>query len=169
MELSNQREGISLMFIGAALGFLTQILASHQTLLWVLCIGFLVSGVIVLIWPYLRNETDLTIILRLRDQVQRLLDEIGEEPKLEYRSTDMEWQLQMENWKKHKLQLVHKFRRRLLPKIQDLIHRLGEQGRTDDPLNLMIDNDPQDYAAIKELADRLSLMASRDRQQKGTR
>ena len=148
------------MFIAAALGFLSQILASQKTLLVVLCLAFFVSGVLVLSWPYLRKESNIQVILRLRNQLQKLLDNVGEEPKINYGS-EKEFNAQLDKWRKHKLQLVHRFRRRHLPQIQDFIHRLGEHGITDNPLNLMIDKDPKDYAAIKEIADRLSVMASR--------
>jgi hypothetical protein len=160
MEFSNQRWGVGLMLIAAALGFLSQILASQKTLLLVLCVAFFVSGVLVLIWPYLRKESDLKVALRLRNQLQKLLDDIGEEPKIKYGS-EKEFSAQLEKWRKHKLQLVHRFRRRHLPQIQDFIHRLGEKGITDAPLNIMIDKDPKDYAAIKEITDRLSVIASR--------
>lgn len=137
-------------------------LAPYRLPLLILCILFFVAGIIIIIWPYIKKETDLQIALRLRNQLQTLLDEIGEEPKIKYVGiSEKAWNEQLEKWRKHKLQLVHKFRRRHLPKIQDFIHRLGERGITDNPLNIMIDHDPQSYADIKEITDRLSIMIGR--------
>jgi len=155
------RLGIGLMFIGAGLGFVTAILASHPIILGIMAGACFLSGFVLCLWPYLRKESDSQLALRLRDQVQKLLDDIGEEPKIKYQIPEREWNTRLKDWGEHKLKLVHRFRRRLLPKIQDFIHRLGERGFTDDPLNIMIDHDPQDYAAIKEIADRLSVLGSR--------
>ncbi len=159
--IAENRLAISLMLIGAGLGFLAAILAFHPIILGVLATLCFLSGLLLLLYPYLRTESDAQVALRVRNQVQRLLDDIGEEPKMKYRVAEKEWNAQLEVWRKHKLQLVHTFRRRHLPKIQDFIHRLGEKGTTDNPLNIMIDNDPKDYAAIKEIVDRLGILGSR--------
>lgn len=159
--IAENRAGISLMLIGAALGFLTAILASHPIILGALAIICFVSGMGLLLWPYLRRETDSQTALRLRNQLQKLLDDIGEEPRIKYQIPDVEWKRRLELWRKYNLRLVHTFRRIHLPQIQDFIHRLGEKGITDDPLNVMVDRDPRDYAAIKEIVDRLGILASR--------
>jgi hypothetical protein len=159
--VAENRLGISLTLIGAGLGFLASILASHPVILSLLAGICFLSGLSLLLYPYLQRESDAQIALRLRNRVQRLLDDIGEEPKMKYQVPDKEWKARLEIWRKHNLQLVHTFRRRHLPKIQDFIHRLGEKGITDDPLNIMIDNDPKDYAAIKEIVDRLGILGSR--------
>ncbi len=159
--LYENRFGIGLMLIGAAFGFVTAILASHPTILWILAAVCFFSGAYLCLWQYLQTRSDSQIAFRLRDRVQRLLDKIGEEPKIKYQIPEKEWNERLQAWRTHKLKLVHTFRRRHLPQIQDFIHRLGEKGITDQPLNIMIDHDPQDYAAIKEIVDRLSTLGSR--------
>jgi hypothetical protein len=159
--LIENRVAIALMLIAAALSFLATILASHQLILSILAAVCFLGGLFLFLWPHLRKESESQIAFRLRDDTQKLLDEIGEEPKIKYQIPEAEWNTRLETWKTHKLKLVHTFRRRHLPKIQDFIHRLGEKGITNNPLNIMIDNDPQSYAAIKEIADRLGIVGSR--------
>lgn len=152
--------GLALMFIGAAVGIIGGAFGKTTAII-VGSICFVV-GIGILFWkPREPQQANSRIARKLRDQLQALLDDIGEEPKIRYSVPNDTWNQQLEKWKKHKLQLVHKFRRRHLPKIQDFIHRLGEQGTTDEPLNLMIDKDPQSYEAIKEITDRLTILASR--------
>lgn len=152
--------GLALMFIGAAISIVGGAFGkTAAAIAGGICFAI---GVGILCWkPRGARQANSRVARKLRNQLQTLLDEIGEEPKIIYSVPDKVWNERLEKWKQHKLQLVHKFRRRHLPKIQDFIHRLGEQGMTDEPLNLMIDNDPQSYEAIKEIADRLTILASR--------
>jgi hypothetical protein len=155
--------GIGLMLIGVALAVFV------GKLLGAIC-G--VIGFAIILWAQFRYSAwrfsfigaDASLLNRVvatRNALQKFLDEVGEEPPVDYHVNDGAWKIERKRYEDSVSKMHYGFQRRFAARVQDIIYRLGEAGMSDMPLNLAMDKPEKDQDTVKEIIARLTVIAGK--------
>jgi hypothetical protein len=104
-------------------------------------------------------QTDYDLTVSLRDELQRFIDELGEEPKPDYKLGHAEFNNKLELVGRFERRLRYGFQLRIAPRIQTLGYRLAEKS-IDDGLLEIAAQQPKHLATLYTIRDRLSDLTS---------
>ena len=104
-------------------------------------------------------QTDYDLTASLRDELQRFIDELGEEPRPNYKGGHAEFDNRLELVGRFERRLRYGFQLRFAPRIQTLGYKLAEKSINEGLLQIAAQQ-PKNLAALNTIRDQLSDLAS---------
>ena len=105
-------------------------------------------------------QTDYELTVSLRNEVQRFLDELGEQPEADFKLPHDAFNQRLYDLGAFERKLSHGFQLRFATRLENLVHRLGERNIEDTDLTASLRQPPKNLPMLNKIRDALSTLAS---------
>ena len=105
-------------------------------------------------------QTDYDIAISLRDDVQRFLDELSQQPEPDFRLPHDAFNQRLNELGAFERKLSHGFQLRFTARLETLVHRLGEKSIEDADLTASLRQPPRNLPMLNKIREALSALAS---------
>jgi hypothetical protein len=105
------------------------------------------------------TQTDYELTLTLRNEVQRFMDDLSQQPVPDFNLPQDAFNRQLYEMGAFERKLTHGFQLRFRSRLEYLVHRLGEKNIEDLDLNSCLEHPPKNLPMLNKIRDALSTIA----------